>query len=206
MSQFVLANMIAKILLYVSIFALIPIFGESISSFSEGFFHNSLTTKTPPKRLIVPASSWLQKWNQKKKPLKTTTDSELKFQKKSIKNQFKNTTKNVNLFGLKFYTFFHILGHNPNPKRACGCTNTQNHQHYDPEMIRKLLKGLLRSKKSSIPISNYSTSHEFSEENVPTTQKIFVRNVVEDLVEVPHQIQTQKSSIFYRVTSFSEIV
>ena len=192
MSQFVLANMIAKILLYVSIFALIPIFGESISSFSEGFFHNSLTTKTPPKRLIVPASSWLQKWNQKKKPLKTTTDSELKFQKKSIKNQFKNTTKNVNLFGLKFYTFFHILGHSPNPKRACGCTNTQNHQHYDPEMIRKLLKGLLRSKKSSIPISNYSTSHEFSEENVPTTQKIFVRNVVEDLVEVPHQIQNSK--------------
>ena len=184
--------MIAKILLYVSIFALIPIFGESISSFSEGFFHNSLTTKTPPKRLIVPASSWLQKWNQKKKPLKTTTDSELKFQKKSIKNQFKNTTKNVNLFGLKFYTFFHILGHSPNPKRACGCTNTQNHQHYDPEMIRKLLKGLLRSKKSSIPISNYSTSHEFSEENVPTTQKIFVRNVVEDLVEVPHQIQNSK--------------
>ena len=184
--------MIAKILLYVSIFALIPIFGESISPFSEGFFHNSLTTKTPPKRLIVPASSWLQKWNQKKKPLKTTTDSELKFQKKSIKNQFKNTTKNVNLFGLKFYTFFHILGHSPNPKRACGCTNTQNHQHYDPEMIRKLLKGLLRSKKSSIPISNYSTSHEFSEENVPTTQKIFVRNVVEDLVEVPHQIQNSK--------------
>ena len=184
--------MITKILLYVSIFALIPIFGESISSFSEGFFHNSLTTKTPPKRLIVPASSWLQKWNQKKKPLKTTTDSELKFQKKSIKNQFKNTTKNVNLFGLKFYTFFHILGHSPNPKRACGCTNTQNHQHYDPEMIRKLLKGLLRSKKSSIPISNYSTSHEFSEENVPTTQKIFVRNVVEDLVEVPHQIQNSK--------------
>ena len=184
--------MIAKILLYVSIFALIPIFGESISSFSEGFFHNSLTPKTPQKRLIVPASSWLQKWNQKKKPLKTTTDSELKFQKKSIKNQFKNTTKNVNLFGLKFYTFFHILGHSPNPKRACGCTNTQNHQHYDPEMIRKLLKGLLRSKKSSIPISNYSTSHEFSEENVPTTQKIFVRNVVEDLVEVPHQIQNSK--------------
>ena len=184
--------MIAKILLYFSIFALLPIFGESISPFSEGFFHNSLTTKTPPKRLIVPASSWLQKWNQKKKPLKTTTDSELKFQKKSIKNQFKNTTKNVNLFGLKFYTFFHILGHSPNPKRACGCTNTQNHQHYDPEMIRKLLKGLLRSKKSSIPISNYSTSHEFSEENVPTTQKIFVRNVVEDLVEVPHQIQNSK--------------
>ena len=79
------------------------------------------------------------------------------------------------------YTFFHVLGHSPTPKRACGCTNTQNHQHYDPEMIRKLLKGLLRSKKSSIPISNYSTSHEFSEENVPTTQKIFVRNVVEDL-------------------------
>ena len=112
--------------------------------------------------------------------------------KKVHKNQFKNTTKNVNLFGLKFYTFFHILGHSPNPKRACGCTNTQNHQHYDPEMIRKLLKGLLRSKKSSIPISNYSTSHEFSEENVPTTQKIFVRNVVEDLVEVPHQIQNSK--------------
>ena len=183
--------MIAKILLYVSIFALIPIFGESISPFSEGFFHNSLTTKTPPKRLIVPASSWLQKWNQKKKLLKTTTDSELKFRKKSIKKQFKNTTKIYSLFRLKLYTFFHVLGHSPTPKRACGCTNTQNHQHYDPEMIRKLLKGLLRSKKSSIPISNYSTSHEFSEENVPTTQKIFVRNVVEDL-EVPHQIQNSK--------------
>jgi len=173
--------MIAKILLYVSIFALIPIFGESISYFSEGFFHNSLTTKTPPKRLIVPASSWLQKWNQKKKPLKTTTDSELKFRK-----QFKNIllTKNVNLFGQKFYTFFHVIGHSPTPKRAlnaCGCTNTQNHEHYDPETIRKLLKDLLRSKKSSIPNSDYSTSHEFSEENVPTTQKIFVRNVVEDL-------------------------
>ena len=67
--------MIAKILLYVSIFALIPIFGESISPFSEGFFHNSLTTKTPPKRLIVPASSWFQKWNhlKMKQPLKMTT-------------------------------------------------------------------------------------------------------------------------------------
>ena len=184
--------MIAKILLYVSIFALIPIFGESISPFSEGFFHNSLTTKTPPKRLIVPASSWLQKWNQKKKLLKSTTDSELKIRKKSIKKQFKNTMKIFNLFRLNYIlAFFHVLGHSPTPKRACGCTNSQNHQHYDPEMIRKLLKGLLRSKKSSIPISNYSTSHEFSEENVPTTQKIFVRNVVEDL-EVPRQIQNSK--------------
>ena len=42
----------------------------------------------------------------------------------------------LNLFGLKLYTFFHVLGHSPTPKRAsnaCGCTKTQNHEHYDPE-------------------------------------------------------------------------
>ena len=105
----------------------------------------------------------------------------------------------LNLFGLKLYTFFHVLGHSPTPKRAsnaCGCTKTQNHEHYDPETIRKLLKDLLRSKKSNIPTSDYSTSHEFSEENVPTTQKFFVRNdVVEDLEVCKSKLKTRVINI-----------